>query len=263
MTVQWDNVDLSFPVNSQCGLNRGLVAWWLGLPRLAGGVTWRDIVRHSHATLTSMAPKTDWIAKGNQSQVLQFPAPTDNAYLSVPSATLASATGTVMLWAKRDWVAAGWHYLWDTAGDRFLLLSNNSTTEWLLYTAGASRGVVTYPWPTTAFHVAVSWPSNDFYVNGQYVDTWNDGAVSGAGIMHVGRLASSGSNNWQGWIGDIAIFDRELSARDHETRYEDSLAGYPLALNRPQRVFPAVAAAPGGLSIPIAMHHYKQMMGAN
>ncbi len=64
-----------------------------------------------------------------------------------------------------------------------------------------------------------------------------------------------------GSIGSTYIHDRALKQDEIQQLYADPLA--PFRLKNRYITIAGDAAPAGGLDIPVAMHHYKQLMGAN
>jgi hypothetical protein len=62
-------------------------------------------------------------------------------------------------------------------------------------------------------------------------------------------------------IASTLIYDRVLSASEMRALFYEVKAGYPNLFNRGRRSY-AAAVAPGGLSIPVAMHHYAKNIKA-
>ncbi len=74
----------------------------------------------------------------------------------------------------------------------------------------------------------------------------------------VGRSAASVTNNIDGWIHSLCFLDGAFLTKD---QLEDVFSN-PWQMFY-ESIYVGRAESVGGLSIPIAMHHYKQMQGAN
>ncbi len=74
-------------------------------------------------------------------------------------------------------------------------------------------------------------------------------------------VGGAGTTDWDGDISHVQIYNRALSATEIAELYRDPFAMFQ---QEPIELWTAATSvgAPTGLSIPIAMHHYKQMHGA-
>src|SRR5688500_11296274 len=112
-------VSLLGPVNRLHPLNRGLVAWFLTLPGLSGGLKWHNLMDLSngpHGTLTSMDPPTDWVsakARPGGFGALDFDGSNDDVRFTFPIAI-----------ANVPITASAWVYPTNLTG-RFSWLSSN------------------------------------------------------------------------------------------------------------------------------------------
>ncbi len=106
------------------------------------------------------------------------------------------------------------------------------------------------------------------HVNGTRVDTTNFESGSYTAMSSVASSVGIGRTGTADWIGlaggvdSVAIYSRVLTPSEIQLIYTRGLAGSNAILERKSRVFPVATAAPGGLSIPVAMHHYTKNITA-
>jgi hypothetical protein len=98
-----------------------------------------------------------------------------------------------------------------------------------------------------------------FYRNGLLETTVAAGAfAAGPGHTHIGYGANA-SVELDGQVDYLQVWAKKLSVNAIQ-----QLSAEPYEAFRPaRRWWPVSGAPPAGLDIPIAMHHYKQLMGAN
>jgi hypothetical protein len=141
-----------------------------------------------------------------------------------------------------------------TADGRSFGIWGSTYDEWVVWN-GHLRQAVTYGvWKSIVY--TYDGTNGRLYIDGKLADT--EAYVPAAGGNLVIGDYGGGSYGWDGFIGNVSIWDRALALNEAQQLYVDPNALFQL---RPRRVFKAPVAA--GLSIPIAMHHYKQLQGAN
>lgn len=140
--ASYSTVDLANPVNWTSPLNRGLVAWWLELPQLnEGGVTWRELARGNHGTLTNMAtPATATSGRGRTTRPggfgeLRFDGTND---FVVSAQNLPGLAGdyaaSLSVWVKYSTIPSGTY-------NALVAFTNAGTSEGLALFTSANVGV--------------------------------------------------------------------------------------------------------------------------
>jgi len=271
MIVNWIN-----PVNRNYSLNRGLVAWYLVTPNNRGGLLFRDLVSKYDATLTNMDPATDWVVAGDRPSgfgAIDMDGSDDSLIPASFSKIKAIEQGiTVSAWIKpstitgrRDVVA---HWLASGTNRHFLLLHSSSANGKVLF-AISTIGSDTISIDSVDVLIINEWT----FIAGTYdqanlkcfINGIEENTVAQTGTLHttasaVYQLGNSfaAGVDYGGLIDDVRIYDRSLSNADILLLYQLSKNGYGSLLNRIR----PIAKAVGGLSIPVAMHHYTKNIGA-
>ncbi len=245
------NLNLNHLVNERAPLNRGLLAWYLAMPGMRDrGFTWRDLTGgHHDGTLTNFTPAaaSGWggSLRGNGGfGRLKFDGSDDVVNLGDNFGGLAAMT--ISCWA---FVAAT-----PGGGTPFHLVSkfgNNgafdASDSFALYYDGNFNLILGGP--------NVNAASSPFAINTLvYITATYDGAniFLYSGGVQVGTAAASGtinassgtdtllgfsvdtnfSSHFNGWLDDVRIYNRALSALDAYSLFRASELGYPLELNR-------------------------------
>ena len=268
--INWSN-----PV-AKCGLNDGLVSWWLGRgPRIGGG-TWFDLCGKNHGTLTNMDPTTSWVGctwPGANLRGLDFANVSDdivgcgNIGAALPMTVILickSGVGNPLFCEYRSGTNNGWAVSASAVG----------TTGGVYLTFGgvAAYSLGRFIYSGTWSFVAVTCSGNGGTANA-YVADMTYQAFSGGTPVTVGTMSGTPNvfaigNSFvftnfyaASSVADCRVYNRVLSEIEIRMLYADSLAGYPQTLNRLSRRFAYQAAAPPAGTIPVFVHHYR-MQGA-
>jgi hypothetical protein len=201
----------------------------------------------------------DHSAVSERGRVMQFNGTDDNLLL-----TGFTVTRPYSFWA--------WVYpravpcrIWDAQTGRVILQVDAS--NYLQYYGVASAWstqsallVPTNAWSLIGVQFAVGQPQEIWVDRQKTTDgnvSGNIGAAFRVGSHHLGTASYA---NLQ--LGGMRFYDRWLADSEANHIYQSTrVEPYGDIRLRPRRVVKA-PVAPGGLSIPIAMHHYKQLMGA-
>ena len=255
------------------GLWEGLVGAWA--PALGPtGLTVRDWRgKGNHGTLTNMAPATDWVMT-EKGWALDFTA-AGSEYVAFGSTPQMQVPYSIDMYALVDSVAAFQRLIYTAGGANLsgVWLQTHNTAK-IEVGYGDDTGVGANnrrSFTTTGTISASTWYHIVCNIHAaQDMEVWVDGqsmagAYSGTGGALVnsatpgslGRLRLGGNYYYSDCqIASCVLRNRALVANEIQQLYED-----PMALFQPRaRVFAAAVAS--GLSIPIAMRHYMQMMGA-
>lgn len=251
----------------------GLVGYWSMLQ--GGGHTLYDVSGYdNHGTLTSMDPATDWVGSP-YGGALQFDG--TNQYVEAaatgPLALTVNDPRTVVLWAKKTADVNNldglmlWHGVAGNDGQLLVVYFDQDTRNGILvgqrfsnsYASQPATSVSISEWHQYAFTIGTSTDRPSIYVDGVLNSTI--GVALGSwdtGVVQWGRGIGS-ANHGPFQLVNVLIYNRVLSTNEIRQLYA---APHDMARLR-RHVQPAVSAPPAGLDIPIAMHHYKQLQGAN
>lgn len=279
--IDWDDPLTDHP------LNKDLVGAWLcgdenpywGGPKILG------LNGRNHGTLTNMLPSSatsGWqgaMGRPGGYGCLAFDGTND--YVSLGTFAAANFTGT------DPFSVSFWMWSAEVSGNREVIGNGTfQSSGWYIYTYRSVANFIgltaatfsgtqaaTRIWydqaPTQSW---VHWTvtrlgsSVKIYLNGAeglYQTTGTHSSItSAAATFTIGRYPPSANDFYQGYLDDMRIWNRALSAGEVADNYWQSRLGHPDTLRRLRRIaYYLPSAPPGGLSIPIAMYHYKRMMG--
>jgi len=244
-------------LNPNHPLSIGLVGLWLF--NETGGLKAYDLSgKHNDGTLIS---GPTW-KPGKFGQSLSFNG--TSSYVNVPHSSSLNLPNKVTFAA---WVYPTSFTDYDTVvakdyGTGFwfgLYITTGTIQLWIGGAANQSDGAVQLnKWS----HIAATWDGTtiNYYINGVYdsSDTNSNAATTNTLNMYIGadRKSSADPFYWfPGLIDGVRIYNRVLLASEIRWLYQDPFAGIDVPIFKDY--WPEVAA--GGLSIPVAMRHYREM----
>lgn len=221
--------------------------------------------KRNHGSLVNINPATDWVV-GKHGWVLNFNG--SNAYVNYGNPKNLQITGelTIMSWVKRDqpptnavifakYGAAGQRsymlYLGSTGEALFLISGNGSNFIQAASDTVVSTNVYTHITgvyrPSTSVKVFIKG-----VVGGEETTSIPSSIFNSATDVRLGNSVGY-DNPFPGWINGAVVWDRALSDAEilhlHLNPY--AMFEYPISLD--------IFAVPGGLPIPVAMHHYRNL----
>jgi len=228
-------LDLGNPV-AKHPLNDGLVGWWLGLPNNSGASTWFDLVSGQHGTLTS---GYTWTADPAGRGALSLSSA--NAYL--PDRAFGTGAYSAACWFYPTGLGSYQNLLRSDGGSggsgNYWILRVNPSAGLDWYAATAAGGSITAgSLSNNQWYLALGTRSASgataLYSNGVSIGT-SSGVPASAG--------GSGNNTWvgslsatfeffAGTIGAAWLWDRELSASEVWSLYDQVSRGHPDTLRR-------------------------------
>ncbi len=274
--MSWDprdnwNVDIVQPVNRLCSLNRGLVAWWLGIPGLTGGSRFIDVVspgpNGNHGTSTNMDPATDWVPGERGGMVLDLDGSDDYVAIATPPVT------------GKPLAFSCWFRVPDTANTYNLVSVGNSAESLddyirLIARQGALRyqaddgdgtNVEGPSYSANNWHFAACTVTAGgavaVYLDNASLTGSESRSPSGVDNAAIGKLATTyAAQTLLGQINDVRIWNRAPTAAEVLDAYLDSLTGYRRTLRRMGGRFPAAGVVAGGGAAPTS-HLYGSLVG--
>lgn len=266
----FSGVDLANPVNLNSPLNRGLVSWYLMLPKFndvgSGSGKLRDLMKTNNGTYTNMSTApTSTSGPGRTTRhggwgQINFAGSTNYVDLADSPFDFTSDF-SLALWAFPTLInstvqsfickAESGGYCFQI-GAQTINRSNFSVHDGTAYRIAETDAVL----------VVNTWVHLIGVVTGTNVSVYRDGVkqtsqgtmtAAGSTINYNLSLGvNPGATLAQYFIGaldDIRIYKRALSAQEVLTLYTESRQGYPTTLNRLSLVAKAPAAA-GGTPVP-------------
>jgi hypothetical protein len=219
-------------------LNRGRLAWWLGLPEIDRGPKWYDLMGQYHCTLTSGA---SWI---------NLPSGIGSG---VTSPGVSSSVGSCpqMYRGTTNWTMAASFILTSISSNPLLIYNGNDLEGYGISVnttsnkIGALYGGVA--WYSTGISPVIGTPyrllaANNagtltIFVNGiqGYSGTGTPRTPS-AGLFGLGCEPTNGGRGLPGSMWDASFWNRGLSPVEAEQDFILSQQGYPGVLNRTTRL---------------------------
>lgn len=241
-------INLGQPANKQNPLNRGLQSWHYGITGPGAKLTAFDLAKRKDAVLTSGITRQ----AVNGSQVLYFNG-SDKADLG--ASYFSSNVLSVSMWAMTTSIASYFClfsvYTSDSdameifvePGSGGILFGGNYSNR-----ATTNAGTI---FANVPFHVTLTsdGTTTTLYLNGiPYTGTAGTTNFSTFSANAVLGARASGVFFLTGWIDDIRILNRCVSADEAKLLYYSSLMRHPLLLNRTRNSFITTVAAPSGLA---------------
>lgn len=237
------------PVNRDYPGNIGKVAWWLALPHLSGGPTWTDLLGNSKGTLTSMGNANNgWRGTsrpGGFGEML-FDGTAGNIAAGRPSALVGGfpAGITVACWVKLSTTSSALREFIRLNGS-FILRTYDTLTNAPEFASwnGAGAGTLTRTPGTSGSLPAGQWShvlatnngaNAKIYVNGNQnasATTLGSGAIPASSNSVFIGTTESGGEFLPGSLDSIEVWSRALSGPEAKAAYDQSILGYPDALN--------------------------------
>lgn len=249
-------------INWKHPLNRGLVAWWLVLPKRTGGVLLRNMVAgRNHCTLTNMANSSSatsgWGLTTRRGGLGEMRFDLTNDYLDCTTQAATDFTGnmSVAVWInptsdggggtagriidrRGNTGAGGWLVTMDNhSGDAVSFGLNANSTYGVDYASTAGGTITLGVWQRVVVSV-VSATSATFYVNGKVVTQDTGSGVLNQAItssptipLQIGAASGRTDRNFEGKMDDIRLWNRALSAKEALDEYQLSLVRHSAELN--------------------------------
>jgi hypothetical protein len=278
---------LGQPLNLSHPLNQGLLAYWLGLPGMAGGQLLDISGRSNHGTLTSFPA---WCG-GVVGQALQFDgvddvvtvanetsfdlertAPFTIAAWMYPIAPRTGGEASYVIFTKSNASNRGWGMtpVWNNAGTtnvtQVRALMINTFPGNVLVRRGTTDLTNNRWWHVAATYDGTSTAAGLLlYVDGAAETVAGTTATLTATILHDNAPTIGGVNatNWfPGAIGDLRVYNRTLSATQIMQLYELSRRGYPGVLNQTTPWWKHLQAPAAAVSImPVERSVFRRLSG--
>jgi len=250
-------VDEFNPVNRDHPLTRGRRLWLMTLPHLAAGTKWYDLIGPNVGTLNNFGAM-EWGNNGRQGGFgdLGF---ANGQYVDCGNTdTSLNFTGgnfTVMFFARFTSLASspvpinrgtyqtnGWYVFISTAGQLYLQCESAGVDNSIATATGA---VATGLWHQYAL-VRTGTSTGGIYRDGLPLSTTGSlgNCASSTSPLQIGQY-SGGTDRVSGYMDDIGIWDRALSAAEIAEYYARARQGYVGLVNRwPVRVMEGISILP-------------------
>jgi hypothetical protein len=251
-------------VNHQANLNQYRIAWWLGLPALAGGKYFYDLYERNPGTLTSISSSYGW-------QPITRPGGSVGIKLDGNGQYISIADNSIFKFGTSSFTVSGWFYLdtlnnvnsngkqtvicrYESANTKGWSIDINTSGQIIfrIQESGATYSDFASPTNTivanTWYHfMATRTGVNAYlYVNGKQQASGTSVSTldvsSGSTEVLLGDLVTNGGTHQylQGYIDDISLFSATLGSSYGQRLYDESVTEYPTTLFKIQssRAFP-------------------------
>lgn len=239
-------VNLTDPVDRAHPLNKGLVAWWLGLPQYAGGNTWFDLCRRHESQFGGTLPFAQFRPARRPGGWGAYDY--DGNDRSRTAYKLITGTSfTVSLWLRTSNAGFGLQIPWDQ-GVTVIYLRLEATGKLSFVVDGtdvsASSATVLVDGRWTHACLTSAGASQALYVNAaqEVTDSRTPDPAGGPAGFTLGARSGGGFAYW-GQLDDARVYDRCLTAGEVSALYHESRAGYPGCLRRVRAAAPKAAGA--------------------
>lgn len=249
-------------INRKAPLNRGLLRWWLCLPKKHGGNRWRELTWKSDASITGATAIGALLRPGGYG-CYSYDGTNDGAQTAAQDLSTVT-TLTVALWLYWDAYAADNNLALERGNSSasyqggFSLNPNYSAggvASIQMFTGAASYSGVTFARPSAA-----AWHHYVFTLNRnagsqQVTSVYIDGISVALTPENTSSTSTGGFGNWQwnfmsrnngaslqaaGKLDDVRVYNRILSASEAHQLYRASRSGYKRELNRQRQVYPGI-----------------------
>lgn len=230
--------------NRTTPLNRGLLGWWLTLPRFRGSQL-IDLLGQNHGVLTN---GTTWgSAAGRSGGFGSMVFDGSDDFVDMPSFDASALTAfSCSFWLKTtdtDAVPFSW------ADFRFARIGATANKLSFSVDGGVTGSTVTASNVTDGLwhHIAYSSTAS---AQSLYFDAVSESTATetlntaNSGIIRLGAF-TGGTRPMVGQMDDVRVYNRAISADEVRRLYNDSRAGYWETLNRVRRM-PVDFVASGG-----------------
>ncbi len=269
-------INFGNPVHRDAPINKGLVAWYYGLPNNSGGVTWFDLLGQYPATLVANPSRRPGVVSSTIGNWVDFTSASSQYGLATASATALPIAVSLWFNPKQTNLSQSLFALC-TAGasdqSRYQIIVDNTAK---IQGQSINSAGTSVPVTTTTSYVANAWQhamvayrtttDRSVWLNagGIATDSITASSPSAPTILNLAtRTTTTGSVGafFNGGLGSVRIFSR-LGWGTTATRleYAEGLLGYPTAFNRyPPRAwqFGVESAAPPAST---GQPYYYQML---
>jgi hypothetical protein len=231
-------VDLDNPVNRKHPLAKDLIAWWLCVPGLIGGIKFYDLVNSNHATLINMGRVNNGWVKPNRPGGMGCLEFEGGSSIAGRGHCIASIPNTLTNFTICGWInttaailISGNSHLLE--GQNFQhLITNIDAFTFKYYSVFSSTvgGVFSF---NTPVHLCSTYSPGQVigYGNGQQISTGTP-TVSLVPPLVFGVYKDEVEEYFGGTMDDIRVYNRVLSSQEVYSLYINSKQGYPNLLNR-------------------------------